>query len=118
MFYAFVLVFFLFLVLFVCSLNNEVALLCVCVVCFHFVNKTKWFSCLHLVVLFFCWIVLCPSFVSSFLAFSFLSKKTQKTGHGRNPKKMQTKKENQLAQLCSQIVFLIFWGGLPKCDFL
>ena len=35
MFYAFVLAF-LFLVLSVCSLNNEVALFCVCVVCFLF----------------------------------------------------------------------------------
>ena len=53
MFHAFVLAF-LFLVLSVCNLNNEVVLFCVCVVCFlfFFVNKTKWFSGLHFVVLF------------------------------------------------------------------
>ena len=42
-----------FVVLFVSSLQNEGVLLYVCVVCFLFCNKTKWFSCLHLVVLFF-----------------------------------------------------------------
>ena len=45
LFYDFALVF---LVLFVCSLNKEVVLFCVCVVC-CFCNKTKWLSCLHLV---------------------------------------------------------------------
>ena len=73
----------LFLVLFVCSLNNEVALFCVCVVCF----LTMWFSRLHLVVLFF---VLC-----SFFVFIPFKKDPTKTGH-KNPKtKMQKKWTNK-----------------------
>jgi len=35
---------------------------------------------------------------------------TAKTQKSKNAEK--TDKKNQLAQLCSQIVFLIFWGGL------
>ena len=55
-------------------------------------------------------------FVLNFVFFSFLSKKDpQKTGHNKNQKKSKnarkkTTKKNQLAQLCSQIVFLIFGG--------
>ena len=53
----FLFLFVLFLLLSVGSLNNEVAFFCVCVVCFSFaVNKTKWFSGLHLVVLFLFWL--------------------------------------------------------------
>ena len=56
MFNVFVLAF-LFLVLSVCSLNNEVALfVSVLSASFLFVNKTKWFSGLHLVVLFLFWL--------------------------------------------------------------
>ena len=56
-----------------------------------------------------------------FCLFSFLSKKDpQKTGHSKNPRTTQIaekkdKQKNQLAQLCSQIVFLLFGGGLQKC---
>ena len=55
MVYDFVLVF---LVLFVCNLNNEVALFCVCVVCFLFVTRLSGFlvcilwSCFFFVALF------------------------------------------------------------------
>ena len=52
------------LVLFVSSLGNEVVFLYVCVVCSLFCNRTKWFSCLHLAVLFF--VVLFSKFVSIF----------------------------------------------------
>ena len=57
-----------------------------------------------------------------FLCFSFLSKKTPKTGHNKNPKKTKTDRKNGqpkswLAQLCSQIVFIHFWGGLKKFIF-
>ena len=64
----------LFLVLFVCSLNNEVVLLYLCVVCFLLCNKTRWFSFLHLAVLFFfcCFVLNC-------CLFSFLSKKQKQT---------------------------------------
>ena len=44
--------------------------------------------------------------------FSFLSRKTKNTGHSKNPKKQKCrKKRKKLGELCSQIVFLIFWGG-------
>ena len=83
-----------------CSLNNEVALFCVCVVCFlFFVNKPKWFSGLHLVF----FVVLCSIFVFC------PSKKRPKNGHSKNQKKKAEKRtNNQLALLCSKIVFLIF----------
>ena len=63
------------------------------------------------------------TFFFSFLAFEFLflllaplTKDPPKTGHSKNPKsKMQKKKDkHQLAQLCSQIVFLDFLGSDSK----
>ena len=111
----------LFLVLSVCNLKHlKLHCFVICVVCFlPFVNKTKWFSGLHLVVLFPFLVVLCFLF---FIFHSFQKKDPQKTGHGKNPKNQKCRKKdrtkNQLAQLCSQIVFLIFGGGLQKCDFL
>ena len=103
--------FFFFLVLFVSNLDILFVLFCVCVVWFFsFQNMTKWFCCLHLVVFF-------PFFVVLFWILSFfipLKQDPPKTGHGKNPKKQKcrkkTDKKNQLAQLCSQIVFLFFWG--------
>ena len=87
MFYVFVIVY-LFLVLVVCSLNDEIALFCVRVVGFLFVNKTKWFSCLHLVILFLFLVVLCPILVFSF-------KKNTKNGHSKKTKKQNAEKKNQ-----------------------
>ena len=73
-------------------------------------------SCGHLSFLLFCF-----EFLSFF--FSFLSKKrppqkpdTTKTQKSKNAEKIGQKK-NQLAQLCSQIVFLNFWGGLKDFSF-
>ena len=81
----------LFIVLSVCNLNNEVALCCVCVVCFlFFVNKTKWFSGLHLVILFVFWLFC--------VHFSFLSKKAPEnpdTSENQKQTKMQKKRTNK-----------------------
>ena len=70
---------------------------------------TKWFSCLHLVVLL-------PFSVLLFLflcVFHSSQKDPPKPDTAKPPKtKMQKKngqQKNQLAQLCSQIVFLNFW---------
>ena len=109
MFYVFVLDF-LFLVLFVCSLNNEVALFCVYVVCFRFCNKTMWFSGLHLVVLFF--LLFCVQLLL-FHSFQKYQKRTQQKQKTEMRKQIFKK---QLAQLFSQIVFLIFGGGLQNCN--
>ena len=95
--------------LFVCSLNNEVALFCVCVVCFLSCNKTIWYSGLHLVVLFFLFYVV--------LLFHSFQEERPKTGHSKNKKSRKKDQNNQLAQLCSQIVFLIVGGGLQNCIF-
>ena len=111
MFYDSVLASF-FLVLFVCSQNNEVVVFCVCVVFFG--NKTKWLSCLHRVVLFpFCCLV------SNFCFFIPL-KKDHRTQQNSKKDKMQKKGTMfsfQLVQLCSQIVFL-FGGGLKNAFLL
>ena len=57
-----------------------------------------------------------------FCFFIPLKKDPQKTGHSKKPKKQKCRKKrtkkNQLAQLCSQIVFLFFWGvGFKNADF-
>ena len=106
-----------FLVLFVSILDIR---------CYYFVsvlsgfsllkNRTKWFCRLHLVV-FFPFLLFCFEFC--LFCFSFLSKKDpKKTGHSKNPKKQKCRKKrkNQLAQLCSQIVFLILGCGLKNAD--
>ena len=98
------------------SRNNEVTLFYVSVLsAFLFCSKTRWFSCLHLVVLF-----LFGSFVLNLCSFFIPQKKAQKPGHVKNQKiaKMQkTKRCFQLAQLCSQLVFLIFGGAGSKMHF-
>ena len=109
---------FVFLVLFVSIFNifhfrHLIVLFCVCVVWFFsFKNRTKWFCCLHLVV-FFPFLLFC----FEFCLFSFLSKKDpQKTDTAKTQKakmqKKRTNQKNQLAQLCSQIVFLFLGVGL------
>ena len=72
-------------------------MLCLCCLVFSFLkkkNRTKWFCCLHLVVIFpFCCFVL--NFVF-FLFFHSSQKKTpQKTGHSKNPKKQKCRKNGQ-----------------------
>ena len=60
-------------------------------------------SCFFFVVLF------------SILVFLFLLKKAKKTDRAKTQKKSWNKGTSfQLAQLCSQIVFLIFWGWALK----
>ena len=102
---------FVFLVLFLSTLKNSFVLFCFCVVVFC--HKTKWSSCLYLVVLlpFLFFLLFCFEFCL-FFVFSFLSKKDpQKTGHSKNKNaEKRTKTKNKLAQLCSQIVFLNFLG--------
>ena len=104
---------------FLCCLFPFIELICIILfLCCCFCHKTKWYSCLHLVVLLlFCFLLFCLIFFCFFIP---LKKKTpQKTGHSKNPKmqKMQKKtdkKKDQLAQLCSQIVFFNFLGGLKN----
>ena len=110
-----------FCVLFVSILDIWFVLCCVCVVWSSlFKNRTKWFCCLHLVVIFpFC------CFVLKFVIFVFFhsSQKrppkkpdTAKTPKSKNAEKNGQKK-SQLAQLCSQIVFFNFLGWASKCHF-
>ena len=107
--YDFVLAF-LFLVLFVCSQTMKLHCFVPVLSVFFFVNKTKWSSCLHLVVLF---LFLC-CFV---LNFCFCHSFQKKTGHGKKrtySKNAEKRTKNQLAQLCSQIVFLLLGDELKK----
>ena len=107
--YAFVLAF-MFLALSVCSLNNEVALFCVCVVCFSFffANKTKWFSGLHLVVLFLCWLFCVQFFV---LGYSFLSKKAdKKTDTAKTPKTKNAEERTQKKSVSA----VVFTNSVPN----
>ena len=80
-----------------------------------FVNKRKWFSGLHLVVLFF--LLFCAQFVVfCFLFLSNPKKRTQQKQKNNHPEK----KDNeiiQLAQLCSQILFILFGVGYKHVIF-
>ena len=103
---------FVFLVLFLSTLKNSFVLFCFCVVVFC--HKTKWSSCLYFVVLLpFLFFLL---FCFEFCLFSFLSKKRppknriQQKPQKTKMQKKRTKTKKKLAQLCSQIVFLIFLG--------
>ena len=67
------------------------------------------------------WSFLFCCFVLNF--FTPLKKRPPKTGHSKNPKKQRCRKKKRtktksVAQLCSQIVFLIFWGWALKCTFV
>ena len=107
MFYAFV-IDFCFPSVFVCSLNNEVALFCVCVVCFLFCSKTKWFYRLHLVVLFLVWL---------FCAQFFIPQIKQKQTQQKHKDKQKCRKRGQIQNSVSAVVFtdsvpvFFFWGG-------
>ena len=81
---------FVFLVLFLSILKNSFVLFAS--VLLIFCHKTKWSSCLHLVVLlpFFCCLVL------NFVFFHSSQKKTpQKTGHSKNPKSKNAEKPDK-----------------------
>ena len=104
---------FMFLVLFVFLFSCVVCfrfrhliciMLCLCCLVFSLKNRTKWFCCLHLVVIFpFCCFVLNLSF---FVFFIPLKKKTpQKTGHSKNPKKQTCRKNGQKNKSVSAVVF-------------
>ena len=67
-----------------------------------FCNKTKWIFCLHFVVLFF--VVLYSIFV--FFCFFILVKKTKHNTNLQNNNAEEKGQFFQLAQLCSQILFL------------
>ena len=101
---------FLFLVLLVCSLNNEVALFCVCAVCFHFWwTRVSGFLVCILWSCFYFWLF-CVQF-----SIPFKERPKKKTGHGK--KKAEKGQTIHLAQLCSHIVFPILGGGLQKSYF-
>ena len=111
-FVCFMFLLFVFLVLFVSIYRIICNILFLCCCCGH---KTKWSSCLHLVVLlpflfFFCCFVLNLFFVFH----SSQKRPPKKPDTAKNPKCKNAEKngqKNQLAQLCSQIVFFIFWGA-------
>ena len=80
--------------------KNEVVLLYVCVVCL-FCNKTKWFSCLHRVVLFlFC------CFVLKF----FIHQNRQKSGHSKNPQKSKLQRKGTLLSVSA----VVFTNSVPN----
>ena len=116
MFY--VLFLFVFFVLFVSIFKNSFVVFCFCVVVF--VTRLRG----HFVCIlwsFFLFLLFCFEFVF-FVVSSFLSKKdppkkpdTAKTQKNKNAEKNGQK--NQLAQLCSQIVFFNFLGGFEKFIF-
>ena len=103
MFYAFVLAFVF--VLSVCSLNNEVALFCVCVVCFlFFVNKTRWF--LDCIV----WSCFFWLFVFIFVLFFIPFKKTKNPDTAKTPKtKMQKKGQKEIS-----VSAIVFTNSVPN----
>ena len=114
------------IVLFVSILDIWFVLCCVCVVWFSLFlqkNRTKWFCCLHLVVIFpFCCFVL--NFVFFLFFYSFQKKTPQKSGHSKNPKKQKckkkkkgTKKKSVSAVVFTDSVLKIFGVGL-KFSFL
>ena len=109
MFYVFVFV--CFLVLFLSILKNSFVLFCFCVVVF-FGHKTKWSSCLHLVVLL-------PFLFCFELFFIPLKKRPpKKTDTAKNPKNKNAEKPDQ--KTVSAVVFtnsvLQFFGvGLKFC---
>ena len=74
--------------------------------CF-FCDKTKWSSCLHLVVLLpFLFFVVLFWILSFFCCFHSSQKRTpQKTGHSKNPKKQKCRKTRQKKKSVSAVVF-------------
>ena len=89
-----------------------------------FCDKTKWSSCLHLVVLLpFLFFVVLFWILSFFCCFHSSQKRTpQKTGHSKNPKKQKCRKTRQIKKSVSAVVFtdsvLKFFGVGLKIEFL
>ena len=75
---------------------------------FFLVNKTKRFSCLHLVVLFF-WVVWCP--ILFVFAFSFLSKKDPQN---RTQQKTQKTKMQEKGRNKNSILAVVFTNRVPN----
>ena len=90
--------------LFACSLNNEVVLFCVCVVCFLFCNKTKWVYCLHRVVLF-PFVLLC---FENFVFCSSPKKRPKQSGHSKT-----TKNKNEEKRDNSSVCAVLFTNSVP-----
>ena len=111
MFYVFVLVCFS-CVVFLSILTNSFVLVCFCVIVFC--HKTKWSSCLHLVVLlpflFFCCFVLNFFFFCFFIPLKKRTPKKPDTATPQKSKNAEKRIKKKLAQLCSQIVFFNFLG--------
>ena len=111
---------FVFLVLFLSSLKNSFVLFCFCVVVFC--HKTKWSSCLHLVVLLpFCFLLFCFEFCLFFVV-SFLSKKrppkkpdTAKAQKSKNAEKKDSEKKNSAIVFTNSV--LQFFGVGLKLSF-
>ena len=84
--------------------HSFIAFICIILfLCCCFCHKTKWSSCLHLVVLLLFFVVL---FWICFFVFSFLSKKTpKKTGHSKNPQKTKMQKKRTKKKSVSAVVF-------------
>ena len=119
MFNVFVLAFRIYCVICLQSKQLSCIVLCLCCLFSSFVNKTKWFSSLHLVVLFLFWLFCVHDF--AFYCFLFLSRNRppkQDTAKKTNQNaEKKDKQKNQLAQLCSQIVFLILGAGYKNVMF-
>ena len=116
MLHAFVLVFLVSCVVCLQSKQWSCIDLCLCCLLSFFCNKTMWFSGLHSCGLVSFLVVLCSIFV--FFVFFHSLKKTPKKRTRQNPQKENAEKRDnkqfQLAQLCSQLVFLIFGGGIQN----
>ena len=99
-----------FLVLFLSILKNSFVLLFFCVVLFC--HKTKWSSCVHLVVFLPFLFVVCFEFCLFLVFFHSSQKRPPKNLTQQKPKKTKMQKNwtKKIAQLCSQIVFFNFWG--------
>ena len=74
-------------------------------------NRTKWFCCLHLVVIF-PFLLFCFEFwIFSFCDFSVLSKKDPpKKGHSKNPKSKNAQKTDKKKSVCA----IVFTNSVPN----
>ena len=108
-----------FLVLLVSIFKNSFVLFCFCVVVF----VTRLSGILVCILWSSSFLCFCCFVLNLFFFHSSRKKTPQKTGHNKNPKKQKCRnkkkrtKKTQLAQLCSQIVFFIFWGGFKNYIF-
>ena len=116
----------MFLFLFVCLVSFlPILKISFILFCFYvvFCDKTKWSSCLHLVVLLpFLFLLFCFEFCLLFVVYIPLKKgPPQKTGHSQNPKKQKCRKTRQKKKSVSAVVFtdsvLKFFGVGLKISF-